>query len=170
MPSPSRTSSPSRTKLKNPTSSASSSTTARSVSRLAGCAKSSTRRGSFDVSYHSYGNSYCQPEIADAWSSVSGTTFTASSLRWRRSALRTPARAARQRSEVEPRVRRDDRNAARAALDDAGRRGEVCAAEHLPLRFRCEEHIGRKRVEQLTEAHGPECAHLRPRGDVDRHG
>jgi hypothetical protein len=48
-----RTSSPSRTKLKNPISSPSSSTTARSPSRRAGFANSSMRLGSEAVSYHS---------------------------------------------------------------------------------------------------------------------
>ena len=57
MPSPIRTSSRSRTKLKKPISSPSSSTTARRPSRRAGFAKSSIRVGSDAVSYHSYGNS-----------------------------------------------------------------------------------------------------------------
>ena len=38
-----------------------------------------------------------------------------------------------------------------AALDHAGRRGEVRAAEHLPLRLGREQHVGRDRVEQLAE-------------------
>src|SRR5581483_7023449 len=63
IPSPSRTSCPSGTKLKKPTSSPPSSTTARRCVRRAGFANSSTRRGSAEVSYHSYGNPYRQSAI-----------------------------------------------------------------------------------------------------------
>src|SRR5581483_10367865 len=38
--------------------------------------------------------------------------------------------------EIEARVGRDDRAAARAALQHAGRRGQVRSSEHLPLGFR----------------------------------
>src|SRR5579875_1591339 len=197
IPRPSRTSRPSGTKLKKPTSSPSSSTTARRCVRRAGLAKSSTRRGSAEVSYHSYGNSYRHSAMAAACSSVSGTTFTAASLRSPRSARQRPGRGAppprptrragtrrrtrrpprrvdhlrRRRRELVRRAGSQNAAAAVAALHDGEgrrRRGRRCEAEQRPLRLGREEQVGRQLSQELAEARRPVAADLGPGRGVDR--
>ena len=128
MPSPSRTSCPSGTKLKKPTSSPSSSTTARRCVRRAGFANSSTRRGSADVSYHSYGNSYRHSAIAAACSSVIGCDLHAASLHLGRTRGRRRARSGASRAR--PRGSRAARRAGSRARSRRRRTGGTSPGCH----------------------------------------
>ena len=194
IPRPTRISSPSRTKLKKPISSPSSSTTARSPSRRAGFAKSSiaARIGSGVVPLVRE----LVPPLGDLPRVLLGQRIdphgSEPTRATQRAAASSPRRAA---SSSEPPSRNPAASASPAPVESTtsastgarssrassvttvmpraprlirpGRRGQVGAAEHLPLGLGREEHVGRDRVEQLAELHRAVRADLRPGGDVD---
>ena len=194
IPSPSRTSSPPGTKLTKPTSSPSS-TTARKCVRRAGIGEEldAARVGRRVVPLVRE----LVPPLRDRCGLVvaqrldvhgSDPTFAT-----HRAAASIPRRAA---SSTEPPSRKPAANAspapvgstastssaakssrespsktaaaAGAALQHAGRSGEIRAAQQFPLRLGREEDVGRELVEELAEADRPEAPDLVPCRDIDR--